>query len=110
MGDQSPTGSKLSPVLIKIKPYLAMVSLQFGYAGMYIISMVSFKHGMSNFVLSVYRHVVAFCVIAPFAFVLERFSLSLSIIYLFSIPLQTTMHACISTMSPKLYFKRLELS
>ncbi|KAI5355334.1 PREDICTED: WAT1-related [Prunus dulcis] len=72
MGDQSPTGSKLSPVLIKMKPYLAMVSLQFGYAGMYIISMVSFKHGMSNFVLSVYRHVVAFCVIAPFAFVLER--------------------------------------
>ncbi|BFG19111.1 hypothetical protein CerSpe_053850 [Prunus speciosa] len=72
MGDQSPTGSKLSLVLIKIKPYLAMISLQFGYSGMYIISMVSFKHGMSNFVLSVYRHVVAFCVIAPFAFVLER--------------------------------------
>ena len=50
-----------------------MVSLQFGYAGMYIISMVSFKHGMSHFVLSVYRHVVALCVIAPFALVLERF-------------------------------------
>lgn len=73
MGDQSPSGSKLSVFLKKIKPYLAMVSLQFGYAGMYIISMVSFKHGMSNYVLSVYRHVVAFCVIAPFALVLERF-------------------------------------
>ncbi|KAM1119666.1 WAT1-related protein At1g21890-like [Malus sylvestris] len=64
--------SKLSLFLIKIKPYLAMISLQFGYSGMYIISMVSFKHGMSHFVLSVYRHVVAFCVIAPFAFFLER--------------------------------------
>lgn len=98
MGDQNPTGSKLSPVLIKIKPYLAMVSLQFGYAGMYIISMVSFKHGMSNFVLSVYRHVVAFCVIAPFAFVLERFSLALSLslyqLYIGFLPLykQPCMH------------------
>lgn len=73
MGDQSPSVSKPSAFLKKIKPYLAMVSLQFGYAGMYIISMVSFKHGMSHFVLSVYRHVVALCVIAPFALVLERF-------------------------------------
>ncbi|KAH7524507.1 hypothetical protein FEM48_Zijuj06G0126700 [Ziziphus jujuba var. spinosa] len=56
----------------KMKPYLAMVSLQFGYSGMYIISMVSFKHGMSHYVLSVYRHVVALVLIAPFALVLER--------------------------------------
>lgn len=62
----------MSETLLKLKPYLAMVSLQFGYAGMYIISMVSFKHGMSHFVLSVYRHVVAFLIMAPFAFVLER--------------------------------------
>ncbi|KAM6543401.1 hypothetical protein CsatB_007848 [Cannabis sativa] len=65
-------GGKITEALRKMKPYLAMVSLQFGYAGMYIISMVSFKHGMSHFVLSVYRHVVAFVLIAPFAFVLER--------------------------------------
>ncbi|GMI78404.1 Usually multiple acids move in and out Transporters 17 [Hibiscus trionum] len=62
----------LCNVLIKIKPYLAMVSLQFGYAGMYIVSMVCLKHGMSNFILATYRHVVATIVIAPFAFVLER--------------------------------------
>ncbi|XP_010091381.2 WAT1-related protein At4g08300 [Morus notabilis] len=61
-----------SEAFLKMKPYLAMVSLQFGYAGMYIISMVSFKHGMSHFVLSVYRHVVAFLIMAPFAIVLER--------------------------------------
>ncbi|GMN51757.1 hypothetical protein TIFTF001_020907 [Ficus carica] len=74
MGDNNgivPRAS-ISETLVKMKPYLAMVSLQFGYAGMYIISMVSFKHGMSNFVLSVYRHVVAFVIMAPFAFVLER--------------------------------------
>ncbi|KAL5558389.1 hypothetical protein UlMin_034600 [Ulmus minor] len=71
MGDQGTRG-RLSDGLAKAKPYLAMVSLQFGYAGMYIISMVSFKHGMSHFVLSVYRHVVALLIIAPFAIVLER--------------------------------------
>ncbi|KAE8658986.1 WAT1-related protein [Hibiscus syriacus] len=62
----------LCNVLNKVKPYLAMVSLQFGYAGMYIVSMVCLKHGMSNFILATYRHVVATIVIAPFAFVLER--------------------------------------
>ncbi|XP_022975980.1 WAT1-related protein At4g08300-like [Cucurbita maxima] len=56
----------------KIKPYLAMISLQFGYAGMYIVTMLCFKKGMNHYVLAVYRHVVATVVIAPFAFVLER--------------------------------------
>ncbi|MFQ6642350.1 hypothetical protein Gotur_017951, partial [Gossypium turneri] len=71
MGDQS----ALSNVWDKVKPFLAIVSLQFGYAGMYIISLVSLKQGMSNFILCTYRHVVATIVIAPFAFVLERFPL-----------------------------------
>ncbi|KAK7820595.1 WAT1-related protein At4g08300 [Quercus suber] len=62
----------LMVTLKKVKPYLAMVSLQFGYAGMYIISLVSLKRGMSHYVLSVYRHVVALVLIAPFAIVLER--------------------------------------
>ncbi|KAA3476751.1 WAT1-related protein [Gossypium australe] len=71
MGDQTPF-SALSNVWDKVKPFLAIVSLQFGYAGMYIISLVSLKQGMSNFILCTYRHVVATIVIAPFAFVLER--------------------------------------
>ncbi|KAM0971601.1 hypothetical protein ACFX13_019784 [Malus domestica] len=71
MGDQIANG-KLSLFLYKIKPYVAMVSLQFGYAGMYIISMVGLKRGINHFVLSVYRHLIAFAVIAPFALVLER--------------------------------------
>ncbi|CAK8566397.1 unnamed protein product [Lathyrus sativus] len=59
-------------LLRKMKPYLAILSLQFGYSGMYIITMVSFKHGMSHWILSVYRHVVAAIIIIPFALVLER--------------------------------------
>lgn len=74
----------LMVTLKKVKPYLAMVSLQFGYAGMYIISLVSLKRGMSHYVLSVYRHVVATVLIAPFAIVLERcvlLSLSLTLVH-----------------------------
>ncbi|XP_057974111.1 WAT1-related protein At4g08290-like isoform X2 [Malania oleifera] len=49
-----------------------MVSLQFGSAGMYIISMVTLNHGMSRYVLIVYRNAVAALTIAPFAIALER--------------------------------------
>ncbi|GAB4861360.1 hypothetical protein Ancab_036522 [Ancistrocladus abbreviatus] len=58
--------------LAKARPYLAIVSLQFGYAGMYIITMVTLKKGMNHYVLTVYRHVAATLAIAPFALVLER--------------------------------------
>ncbi|XP_010477438.1 PREDICTED: WAT1-related protein At1g21890-like [Camelina sativa] len=56
----------------RVKPYLAMISMQFGYAGMYIITMVSLKHGMNHYILAVYRHAIATAVIAPFALFHER--------------------------------------
>ncbi|KAL6337521.1 hypothetical protein AAG906_037114 [Vitis piasezkii] len=56
----------------RCKPYIAMISLQFGYAGMNIITKVSLNRGMSHYVLVVYRHAFATAVIAPFALVLER--------------------------------------
>ncbi|MFQ6623004.1 hypothetical protein Gotur_001660 [Gossypium turneri] len=71
MGGQTPYAA-LRNMLNKVKPYLSMVSLQFGYAGMFIISMVSLKHGMRNFILATYRHLAATIIIAPFAFLLER--------------------------------------
>ncbi|XP_027090879.1 WAT1-related protein At4g08300 isoform X1 [Coffea arabica] len=72
MGDQSGLCRALSEFFDKAKFYLAMVSLQFGYAGMYIICMVAFKRGMSHWVLVVYRHAVATLVMAPFAYFVER--------------------------------------
>ncbi|KAH7556828.1 hypothetical protein JRO89_XS11G0000700 [Xanthoceras sorbifolium] len=56
----------------RCKPYIAMISLQFGYAGMNIITKVSLNRGMSHYVLVVYRHAFATAAIAPFALVLER--------------------------------------
>ncbi|KAH1257920.1 WAT1-related protein [Glycine max] len=56
----------------RCKPYIAMISLQFGFAGMNIITKVSLNRGMSHYVLVVYRHAFATAAIAPFAIVLER--------------------------------------
>ncbi|RCV17121.1 hypothetical protein SETIT_3G194400v2 [Setaria italica] len=56
----------------KAKPYIAMISLQFGYAGMNVLTKVSLNQGMSHYVLVVYRHAFATLSIAPFALVLER--------------------------------------
>lgn len=54
------------------KPYIAMISLQFGYAGMNIMTKVSLNRGMSHYVLVVYRHAIATIAMAPFAFFVER--------------------------------------
>ncbi|CAN6359631.1 unnamed protein product [Urochloa humidicola] len=56
----------------KAKPYIAMISLQFGYAGMNVLTKVSLNQGMSHYALVVYRHAFATISIAPFALILER--------------------------------------
>ncbi|XP_061339457.1 WAT1-related protein At2g37450-like isoform X3 [Gastrolobium bilobum] len=56
----------------RTKPLIAVVSLQFGYAIMDILSKAAMNKGMSNYVFVVYRHAVAFIVLAPFALVLEK--------------------------------------
>lgn len=57
------------------KPFIAVVLLQFGYAGMDILSKSALNKGMSCYVLVVYRHAVAFVVIVPFAVILEKYCL-----------------------------------
>ncbi|WOG98152.1 hypothetical protein DCAR_0417493 [Daucus carota subsp. sativus] len=51
--------SRFGNFLETAKPYIAMISLQFGYAGMNIITKVSLNRGMSHYVLVVYRHAFA---------------------------------------------------
>ncbi|PKA49985.1 WAT1-related protein [Apostasia shenzhenica] len=65
-------GGGSSKVLQKVKPYVYMVLLQFGYAGMYVIAAATLKNGMNHYVLVVYRNSTAFAVIAPFALWFER--------------------------------------
>ncbi|XP_010534481.1 PREDICTED: WAT1-related protein At2g39510-like [Tarenaya hassleriana] len=54
------------------KPFLTVIFLQFGNAGMSIIAKFALNKGMSPHVLAAYRHVVATLIIAPFAFFLDR--------------------------------------
>ncbi|KAM0899234.1 hypothetical protein ACQ4PT_021406 [Festuca glaucescens] len=59
-------------VLDDVKPYMMMVLLQIGYAGMYIVSVASLKQGMSHLVLVTYRNIVATAIMTPFALIFER--------------------------------------
>ncbi|KFK42327.1 hypothetical protein AALP_AA2G241800 [Arabis alpina] len=54
------------------KPYFAMVCLQFGYAGMNLVTKTVLDRGMSHYVLVAYRNAFATAAIAPFAFFSER--------------------------------------
>ncbi|KAL3327476.1 hypothetical protein AABB24_035255 [Solanum stoloniferum] len=56
----------------RAKPFLAVIFLQFGLAGMDILTKVALNEGMSNYVFVVYRHAVATMVIAPFAIILDK--------------------------------------
>ncbi|GLJ17369.1 hypothetical protein SUGI_0301700 [Cryptomeria japonica] len=66
----------LSAFFEKSKPSLAMIFVQFGFAGMNIISKMALNQGMSHFVLVFYRHLVATIVTAPLAYFLERITLN----------------------------------
>ncbi|KAE9589954.1 putative EamA domain-containing protein [Lupinus albus] len=58
--------------LERSKPFIAVVFLQFGFAGVDVLFKAAMNKGMSNYVLVVYRHAVAFIVITPFALILDK--------------------------------------
>ena len=63
----------------KAMPFILVILLQVGLAGMDILTKAVLNEGMSNYVLVVYRHGVAAIVMAPFAFYFDKyFSISLS--------------------------------
>ena len=78
MEDKMQNG-RFSLVLNKAKPYLAMGSLQVGFAGMYVITKFSLQHGMNHYILA---DLVSTIVIAPFALVLERSDLNCLVLFL----------------------------
>ncbi|OWM70076.1 hypothetical protein CDL15_Pgr025926 [Punica granatum] len=59
-------------MLTRVKPFLGVIFMQFGYAGMSIIAKFALDKGMNQHVFVVYRHIVATLVIAPFALAFER--------------------------------------
>ncbi|CAN1747014.1 WAT1-related protein At2g39510, partial [Linum perenne] len=65
----------------KAKPFAVIIALQFGYAGMSIITKFALNDGLSQHVLVVYRHIVATAVIAPFAFFFDRPAIDQNLYY-----------------------------
>ena len=61
----------------KLKPFLYVIFLQFGNAGLVIIAKAALNHGMNQYTFATYRNLIATLVIAPFALFFERSSLFL---------------------------------
>ncbi|XP_052111587.1 WAT1-related protein At4g08290 [Arachis duranensis] len=72
MGEELSYCEKVRAWFTKSKAFLLILSLQFGSAGMYIITMDALNKGLSHYVFVVYRNVVATLALGPFAFFLER--------------------------------------
>ncbi|KAM7517228.1 hypothetical protein LguiA_006811 [Lonicera macranthoides] len=56
----------------KFQLHLAMLLLQFGYAGFHVVSRAALNMGISKIVFPVYRNILAFLLLVPFAFFLEK--------------------------------------
>ncbi|KAG7017067.1 hypothetical protein SDJN02_22179, partial [Cucurbita argyrosperma subsp. argyrosperma] len=50
----------------------AMVAVQIGYGGSNILMKVASEKDLDPFVFFVYRHIIAFLVLLPFAYVIDR--------------------------------------
>ncbi|XP_011048851.1 PREDICTED: protein WALLS ARE THIN 1-like [Populus euphratica] len=52
--------------------HLAMLALQFGYAGFHVVSRAALNMGVSKLVFPVYRNTIALLLLLPFAYFLEK--------------------------------------
>lgn len=56
----------------KAQLHVAMLALQFGYAGFHVVSRAALNMGMSKIVFAIYRNILAFLLLLPFAYFLEK--------------------------------------
>ncbi|XP_073144162.1 protein WALLS ARE THIN 1-like isoform X2 [Henckelia pumila] len=56
----------------KFQLHLAMLALQFGYAGFHVVSRAALNMGISKIVFPVYRNILALFLLLPFAYFLEK--------------------------------------
>ncbi|KAK4751018.1 hypothetical protein SAY87_004500 [Trapa incisa] len=56
----------------RVQLHVAMLALQFGYAGFHVVSRAALNMGISKIVFIVYRNVTAFLLLLPFAYFLEK--------------------------------------
>ncbi|OWM75027.1 hypothetical protein CDL15_Pgr021378 [Punica granatum] len=56
----------------RLQLHMAMLALQFGYAGFHVVSRAALNMGISKIVFIVYRNIIAFLLLLPFAYFLEK--------------------------------------
>ncbi|KAJ0024515.1 hypothetical protein Pint_09045 [Pistacia integerrima] len=56
----------------RLQLHMAMLALQFGYAGFHVVSRAALNMGISKLVFPVYRNVIALLLLLPFAYFLEK--------------------------------------
>ncbi|GFP80377.1 wat1-related protein at1g09380 [Phtheirospermum japonicum] len=85
-------------------PFVTMVIVQLGYAGMNIISKLAMDSGMNPFVHVAYRQIFATVAIAPFAYFMERVTVN-QITYFVGLKNSTPTIACaLSNINPAVTF------
>ncbi|KVH99319.1 Drug/metabolite transporter [Cynara cardunculus var. scolymus] len=57
----------------RVQLHIAMLALQFGYAGFHVVSRAALNMGISKIVFPVYRNILAFVLLLPFAYFLEKY-------------------------------------
>ncbi|XP_076888475.1 WAT1-related protein At2g39510-like [Bidens hawaiensis] len=71
----------------KLKPYLCVIVIQCGNAGLAIIAKDALNKGMNHYTFATYRNLIATIVIAPFALFFERTRPRLTVLTFFKIML-----------------------
>ncbi|CAI0382977.1 unnamed protein product [Linum tenue] len=73
MADTAGSGGRMwCSVPEKMQLHLAMLALQFGYAGFHVVSRAALNMGISMLVFPVYRNIIALLLLLPFAYFLEK--------------------------------------
>ncbi|KAL0323152.1 UNVERIFIED_CONTAM: protein WALLS ARE THIN 1 [Sesamum angustifolium] len=65
-------GRRMWSIPEKFQLHLSMLALQFGYAGFHVVSRAALNMGISKIVFPVYRNILAFLLLLPFAYFLEK--------------------------------------
>ncbi|KAL1561064.1 WD repeat-containing protein wat1 [Salvia divinorum] len=71
-GAGSGMGRRICSIPEKFQLHIAMLALQFGYAGFHVVSRLALNMGISKIVFPVYRNILAFILLLPFAYFLEK--------------------------------------
>ncbi|OMO87509.1 Drug/metabolite transporter [Corchorus capsularis] len=68
----SASSSRWCSVPERVQLHVAMLALQFGYAGFHVVSRAALNMGISKVVYPVYRNIIALLLLLPFAYFLEK--------------------------------------